>query len=291
MRGAMTSALAWASRPRSKSPAAAATRASRPGGQRRSAPSRPPGRSRRRSSPDDAPVTPALLPAVTTSRHRGSNRRGRPPGTDEQARARNLPSRWDCRAAASPPGWRRTWPPRTSLASKDNWPHARDREALQRRLIAGLLAAGPSVVVDNTSPSPGDRAPLASIGHARSAPSGWASLTSRSRPAWPAARPGPGVRGYRWPGSRRPGAAWCPLGRRGLRSGSGGPRLSGLPLACSRPAVTPGGRVPGDSQAAMRAVAVPGLLRQAPPGARRGSCQRPGPRPAARRSQAPQAAG
>jgi predicted kinase len=46
------------------------------------------------------------------------------------------------------------------VVSKDHWPHARRREARQRRLVAELLAAGSSVVVDNTNPSPEDRAPL-----------------------------------------------------------------------------------------------------------------------------------
>lgn len=44
--------------------------------------------------------------------------------------------------------------------SKDHWPNARRREARQRRVVAELLAAGSSVVVDNTSPAPEDRAPL-----------------------------------------------------------------------------------------------------------------------------------
>lgn len=56
-----------------------------------------------------------------------------------------------------------------AVVSKDHWPHARDREALQRRLVSHLLATGRSVVVDNTSPSPADRAALVSIGHARGA--------------------------------------------------------------------------------------------------------------------------
>jgi predicted kinase len=47
-----------------------------------------------------------------------------------------------------------------TVVSKDHWPNARRREARQRRVVAELLAAGASVVVDNTDPSPGDRAPL-----------------------------------------------------------------------------------------------------------------------------------
>jgi predicted kinase len=46
------------------------------------------------------------------------------------------------------------------VVSKDHWPKARRREARQRRVVAELLAAGSSVVVDNTSPAPEDRAPL-----------------------------------------------------------------------------------------------------------------------------------
>lgn len=54
-----------------------------------------------------------------------------------------------------------------AVVSKDNWPNARHREARQQRLVDELLAAGRSVVVDNTNPSPQDRATLISIGHAR----------------------------------------------------------------------------------------------------------------------------
>ncbi|TFV65523.1 UNVERIFIED_ORG: ATP-binding protein [Bacillus sp. AZ43] len=46
------------------------------------------------------------------------------------------------------------------VVSKDHWPRARRREARQRRVVAELLAAGRSVVVDNTNPAPDDRAPL-----------------------------------------------------------------------------------------------------------------------------------
>ena len=47
-----------------------------------------------------------------------------------------------------------------AVVSKDLWPNARRREARQRRVVAELLAAGRSVVVDNTHPSAGERAPL-----------------------------------------------------------------------------------------------------------------------------------
>src|SRR3954454_16393585 len=46
------------------------------------------------------------------------------------------------------------------VVSKDHWPNARRREARQRRVVAELLAEGRSVVVDNTNPSPAERAPL-----------------------------------------------------------------------------------------------------------------------------------
>ena len=47
-----------------------------------------------------------------------------------------------------------------AVVSKDHWPRARGREARQRRMVGELLAAGRSVVVDNTNPSIEDRAPL-----------------------------------------------------------------------------------------------------------------------------------
>ena len=47
-----------------------------------------------------------------------------------------------------------------AVVSKDHWPNARRREARQRRVVAELLAEGRSVVVDNTDPTPEDRAPL-----------------------------------------------------------------------------------------------------------------------------------
>ncbi len=46
------------------------------------------------------------------------------------------------------------------VVSKDHWPRAHRREARQRRVVAELLAAGASVVVDNTNPSEAERAPL-----------------------------------------------------------------------------------------------------------------------------------
>jgi predicted kinase len=47
-----------------------------------------------------------------------------------------------------------------TVVSKDHWPNARRREARQQRVVAELLAAGAAVVVDNTDPTPADRAPL-----------------------------------------------------------------------------------------------------------------------------------
>ncbi|MCF6508307.1 ATP-binding protein [Blastococcus sp. MG754426] len=49
------------------------------------------------------------------------------------------------------------------VVSKDHWPRARRREARQQRVVAELLAAGRSVVVDNTHPAPEDRASLVAL--------------------------------------------------------------------------------------------------------------------------------
>jgi predicted kinase len=57
-----------------------------------------------------------------------------------------------------------------AVVSKDHWPNARRREARQQRVVAELLAEGRSVVVDNTHPTPADRAPL--IAAARAAGAG-----------------------------------------------------------------------------------------------------------------------
>ena len=53
--------------------------------------------------------------------------------------------------------------------SKDLWPNAAGREARQRRAIDEALAAGASVVVDNTNPSAADRAALMELARARNA--------------------------------------------------------------------------------------------------------------------------
>ncbi|MCP3164683.1 ATP-binding protein [Myxococcus qinghaiensis] len=55
------------------------------------------------------------------------------------------------------------------LVSKDLWPHARRKEARQRRLIVEALGAGRSVVVDNTHPTLAQRAPLIALGHEQGA--------------------------------------------------------------------------------------------------------------------------
>ena len=57
-----------------------------------------------------------------------------------------------------------------TVVSKDHWPNARHREARQQRVVAGLLATGASVVVDNTSPSPAERAPLVALARAAGVP-------------------------------------------------------------------------------------------------------------------------
>ena len=56
------------------------------------------------------------------------------------------------------------------VVSKDHWPNARRREARQRRVVAGLLAEGRSVVVDNTNPSAEERAPLVAAARAAGVP-------------------------------------------------------------------------------------------------------------------------
>ncbi len=60
--------------------------------------------------------------------------------------------------------------PGHTVVSKDHWPRARHREARQRRVVAALLAEGRAVVVDNTSPSPAERAPLVELARAAGVP-------------------------------------------------------------------------------------------------------------------------
>ncbi|MEU6037200.1 ATP-binding protein [Actinomadura sp. NPDC047616] len=50
-----------------------------------------------------------------------------------------------------------------AVVSKDHWPNARGREARQRRVLHELLGEGRNVVVDNTNPSPKERAPIIEI--------------------------------------------------------------------------------------------------------------------------------
>jgi predicted kinase len=53
--------------------------------------------------------------------------------------------------------------------SKDLWPNASGRDARQRRFLDEALAAGQSVVVDNTHPTIGDRAAIIAAARARGA--------------------------------------------------------------------------------------------------------------------------
>jgi predicted kinase len=53
--------------------------------------------------------------------------------------------------------------------SKDLWPNATGRDARQRRLIDETLAAGASVVVDNTNPTSAERAAILDAARARGA--------------------------------------------------------------------------------------------------------------------------
>ncbi|UYQ66159.1 ATP-binding protein [Streptomyces peucetius] len=54
-----------------------------------------------------------------------------------------------------------------TLVSKDLFPRAaRNKQRRQMRLVAGALAAGRPVAVDNTNPSPEEWGPLIELGHA-----------------------------------------------------------------------------------------------------------------------------
>ena len=66
-----------------------------------------------------------------------------------------------------------------ALVSKDLWPHARNRDARQQRLIHESLKAGRSVVVDNTNPTPEARAPLIALGKSQGAHVAGYSFESR----------------------------------------------------------------------------------------------------------------
>ena len=50
-----------------------------------------------------------------------------------------------------------------ATVSKDHWPNARRKQARQQRVVAELLEAGRSVVVDNTNPSREERAALVAL--------------------------------------------------------------------------------------------------------------------------------
>jgi predicted kinase len=50
--------------------------------------------------------------------------------------------------------------------SKDHWPNLTRKDARQAAMIQGALAAGQSVVVDNTNPAPSDRAPVIALARA-----------------------------------------------------------------------------------------------------------------------------
>ena len=56
------------------------------------------------------------------------------------------------------------------VVSKDHWPNARRRQERQLRVLAEQLAAGRSVVVDNTNPTREDRAALLAVAHAAGVP-------------------------------------------------------------------------------------------------------------------------
>ena len=56
------------------------------------------------------------------------------------------------------------------VVSKDHWPNARRREARQSRVVAEQLAAGRSVVVDNTNPTREDRAALVALAREAAVP-------------------------------------------------------------------------------------------------------------------------
>ena len=56
-----------------------------------------------------------------------------------------------------------------AYVSKDAMRNAREKELRQRRLVETALREGRSVVVDNTNPTPHDRAALIALGHAHGA--------------------------------------------------------------------------------------------------------------------------
>jgi ribosomal protein S30 len=70
------------------------------------------------------------------------------------------------------------------VVSKNYWPRARNREARQRRAVEDALAAGYSVVVDNTNASPRNRAPLIEIAGPAAPKSVPSTLTCHCRCVW-----------------------------------------------------------------------------------------------------------
>lgn len=53
--------------------------------------------------------------------------------------------------------------------SKDHWPRASNKDGRQAELIRAALSAGADVVVDNTHPGVGDRAPVIALARAHGA--------------------------------------------------------------------------------------------------------------------------
>lgn len=76
--------------------------------------------------------------------------------------------------------------------SKDLWPNATKREARQQKLIAAALAAGSSVIVDNTNPTIAERAVLIAIAreHGARCISYFFDVTTRAAVARNASRTG-----------------------------------------------------------------------------------------------------
>jgi predicted kinase len=78
--------------------------------------------------------------------------------------------------------------------SKDLWPHARHREARQQQVLHDALAAGESVVVDNTNPTRLERARVIAVArdHQARVVGYWFDVTTREAVARNAERTGSG---------------------------------------------------------------------------------------------------
>jgi predicted kinase len=78
--------------------------------------------------------------------------------------------------------------------SKDLWPHAKQRDVRQQQMVEALLAAGRSVVVDNTNPRREDRAALIAIARTQGAKliAYFFDVSTRAAAARNQARTGPG---------------------------------------------------------------------------------------------------